>query len=134
MLWVSQPRENCSSGASCSDMVIQILIIAFAAFAFVRTVGKFRAGELTRTALLLWGAFWVAVTVVTLLPDVTTWFARLIGVGRGVDAVIYFAIIFLYYFVFRIFLRLEKLDHDITLLVRKVSVPKDDSNDRKSDG
>ncbi len=71
-----------------------MLIIAFAAFALVRTVGRFRAGELTRTALLLWGAFWVAVTVVTLLPDVTTWFARLIGVGRGVDAVIYFAIIF----------------------------------------
>lgn len=109
-------------------MAIQVLIIAFATFAFARVVGKFRAGELTRTALLLWGTFWVAVIAVTLMPDVTTWFARLIGVGRGVDAVIYFAIIFLYYFVFRIFLRLEKLDHDITLLVRKVSIPEDESD------
>lgn len=115
-------------------MVIQVLIIAFAAFAFARVVGKFRAGELTRMALLLWGAFWVAVMVVTLLPDVTTWFARLIGVGRGVDAVIYFAIIFLYYFVFRIFLRLEKLDHDITVLVRKMSVPDDGSANGENDG
>lgn len=115
-------------------MVIQVLIIAFAAFAFARAVGKFRVGELTRMALLLWGAFWIAVTVVTLLPDVTTWFARLIGVGRGVDAVIYFAIIFLYYFVFRIFLRLEKLDHDITLLVRKMSVSDDGSANGQKDG
>ena len=113
-------------------MVIQVLIIAFAAYAFARVIGKFRTGELTRMALLLWGAFWIAVTTVTLLPDVTTWFAQLIGVGRGVDAVIYFAIIFLYYFVFRIFLRLEKLDHDITLLVRKMSIPEEDEADPES--
>lgn len=103
-------------------LTIQILIVAFVLFALSRTVSRFREGSLTVGWLILWSAIWVAVAVAALLPQTTTWFARLIGVGRGVDAVIYLSIIMLFYLVFRIFLRLQKIDHDITLVVRQIGL------------
>ncbi|MEA3248770.1 MAG: DUF2304 family protein [Patescibacteria group bacterium] len=103
-------------------LLIQIFILGFVAFALWRTVGRFRAGELKRSALALWSVFWVALAVVTLLPHSTSWLASVVGVGRGVDVVIYLAIIVLFYLVFRIFLRLEKIEHDITLVVREMGL------------
>jgi len=103
-------------------LTIQILIVAFVLFALSRTVSRFREGSLTLAWLILWSAIWTAVAVAALLPQTTSWFARLIGVGRGVDAVIYLSIIALFYLVFRIFLRLQKIDHDITLVVREIGL------------
>jgi len=103
-------------------LLIQIFILAFVVFALWRTVGRFRAGELRRSALVLWSVFWVALAVGAMLPQSTSWFASMLGVGRGVDAVIYLAIIVLFYLVFRIFLRLERLEHDITLVVREMGL------------
>jgi hypothetical protein len=100
-------------------LLIQIFILAFVAFALWRTVGRFRAGELKLSALILWSLFWLALAVATVLPQSTSWLASVVGVGRGVDVVIYLAIIVLFYLVFRIFLRLEKIEHDITLVVRE---------------
>jgi len=103
-------------------LLIQIFILAFVAFALWRTVGRFRAGELKRSALALWLLFWLALATVTALPQSASWFASVVGVGRGVDAAVYLAIIVLYYLMFRIFLRLEKIDHDITLVVREMGL------------
>lgn len=103
-------------------LFIQFIIIAFALFALYRAFCRFRAGELHLPQLLLWSVVWVAVIGATLLPQSTTWFAGQIGVGRGVDAVMYLAIILLFYMIFRIFLRIEKIERDITALVRKVGI------------
>jgi len=99
-------------------LLVQIFIAAFAVFAISRTFVRFREGAIGRGWLVFWVLFWLAAGAAALLPKSTEWFARLLGVGRGVDAVIYVSIICLFYIVFRIFVRLEKIEHDITLLVR----------------
>ncbi len=98
--------------------VIQLLIIAFALFAISRTVLRLRDGSVALGWGVFWLVFWGAVTVVTVLPQTASAFAALLGVGRGADAVMYLALVVLYYVVFRIFVRLEKIEHDITRLVR----------------
>jgi len=115
-------------------LTIQIIIVAFTLFALSRTVSRFREGSLTVAWLVLWSAIWVAVAVAALLPQTTSWFARLIGVGRGVDAVIYLSIIVLFYLVFRVFLRLQKIDHDITLVVRELGLRRSSLKTGKEEG
>lgn len=103
---------------------VQVLIIAFVLFAVWRTVGRFRDGGVGRGMLAVWLAVWVAVGVAAILPHTTEWFARLIGVGRGVDAVIYASIIFIFYLVFRLFVRQERLEQQISLVVREAGLDK----------
>lgn len=103
-------------------MSIQIIIVAFALFAFLRAVKQFRKGSLTGRWLVFWSLFWVAVSTVVLLPQTTDIVASFVGVGRGVDVVVYLSIVVLFYFVFRIFVRIEDLERDITRLVRTISL------------
>ncbi|HSD12258.1 MAG TPA: DUF2304 family protein [Patescibacteria group bacterium] len=114
-------------------MIIQIILVATLAAALVLTWRRSRQGALSRLGAFLWSALWIAAAVVVLRPEVASFFANLVGVGRGVDAVLYVSIIALFYLVFRIFLRLDKLDRDITLLVRKVGLAERDAR-RVSEG
>lgn len=103
-------------------MVIQYVLVIVLLAVLVHTLRRARQGALGRTAALLWSAFWVAGVVIVLRPEFATAFATFLGVGRGADAVIYVAIIAIFYLIFRIFLRLDRLDRDITSLVRTVSL------------
>jgi len=103
-------------------MVIQVLLIATLLAALIMTWRRVRQGVLSRLAGFLWSALWVAGGIVVLQPEFASLLARFLGVGRGVDAVIYVAIVGLFYLVFRIFLKLDRLERDITAIVRKVSL------------
>lgn len=112
-------------------MLIQYLLLAAIVAAFVFTVRRGRQNALSRAETFLWGALWVGAAVVVLMPSVASAIAGILGVGRGVDAVLYVSIIILFTLVFRIFLRLDKLDRDITQLVRKVSLAGRDETKRE---
>ncbi len=102
--------------------LIQIIIVAFAAYALSRAVVRFRSGELHLGQMALWSLFWVVVATVALLPQTTSWVAAAVGVGRGADLVIYCSIIALFYAVFRLFVRIERMERNITTLVREVGL------------
>ena len=102
--------------------IIQFLIVAFALFAIARTFRQFKKGKLTLAFLFLWIVFWLIVGVVVVLPQTTDTLARLVGVGRGVDAIMYVSIIALFYAVFRLLVRIEDVEREITKLVRKLAM------------
>jgi len=70
----------------------------------------------------------LAVGVVVILPQTASFLANLLGVGRGADLVIYLSILVLFYIVFRIFIRLDRLDREITKIVRELALQKKDKN------
>jgi hypothetical protein len=102
--------------------MIQILIVLFSIFAISRTIRQFRSGALTFLWLMVWGLFWVAVGAITLMPQTTDVIATRLGVGRGVDVVIYVSLIALFYLIFRLFTKIEDVEREITQLVRKLAL------------
>ena len=108
-------------------MLIQIIIIIFVLFALSRVLLRFKNNEITIKEFLFWLIFWIAVSITVLLPQTTSLLASWAGVGRGVDLVIYISIVALFYMIFRIFVRLEKIEQDITKIVREIGM-KDEKN------
>jgi len=100
---------------------ITILMIAFALFAFSRAVLRIRHGDITKTEFAFWSLLWSLVIVVALIPSFASRIAEIFGIGRGVDAMIYVSILVLFYLVFRVYVKLEHIEHEITLLTRNVS-------------
>ncbi len=98
--------------------LFSLFIITFAVFAFTRAFLQFKKGALTIAWLLFWLVFWVLVALVAFLPQTTDVLARLVGVGRGADVVIYLSLIVLFYLVFRIYIKIEHVESGITRLVR----------------
>lgn len=102
--------------------LIQILLVVFALFAITKTFRQFKKGKLTLAFLFAWIAFWVIVGVVVVLPKTTDILARFVGVGRGVDAIMYVSILALFYAVFRLVVRIEEVEREITKLVRTLAI------------
>lgn len=103
-------------------MLIQAIIIIVVALILPRIFLQYRTKKINWKELLFWTLFWLAVAVVALLPQTVNVIADYLGVGRGVDVAIYISIIVLFYIVFRVFVRLDKLEKDITKLVRHLAL------------
>lgn len=100
-------------------MFIQFVLTVVLLITLVVTLKRARQGVISWLEALLWSLLWVVAAVVILLPETTTLVAQLFGVGRGVDAVIYGAITLLFILVFKVFLSLDRMERNLTDIVRK---------------
>ncbi|MBT3230653.1 DUF2304 domain-containing protein [Candidatus Uhrbacteria bacterium] len=105
-------------------MIFQILLIAFAFFALAITTKQYRRRKVSLYWYILWTLLWLAVIIVALLPQATDPLAQLVGVERGADLLVYIAIVVLAYGLYRVLVRLEKVQKEITEVVRKVAIDK----------
>ena len=103
-------------------LIIQVFLASFALFALTRAVVRFRNHTISLGELGVWAAFWAAVGVCVMAPGITQWFARILGVGRGADAVFYVGLVGLSYAFFRLYLKTRHLEQQITLLVRQLAL------------
>lgn len=103
-------------------MFIQLFLSLFILFAFIKVLGRFRAKELSLFAFFFWLIFWLAVAVVVWQPRLSTEIANLVGVGRGADLIMYVSVAVLFYLIFRISVRIEKMEKNITKVVREIAL------------
>lgn len=71
---------------------------------------------------LLMGTFVLAAILAILFPQVLSWLANLVGVGRGADLLLYTLVIVFLAFVYTQYRRNLAAQRKITLLARKVAL------------
>lgn len=103
-------------------IIFQTILIIFLTFALSRVVLRFKGGQLGPGEAFFWGLVFTAAALSLLFPRELSSLANSLGVTRGVDLVLYISIVVLFYLVFRIYVLLENLRHEITELVRKVAL------------
>ena len=103
---------------------LQIAGICIALFLWTRALVKFRNNKIPLSEFIIWTSVWGGLIFLAVLPGTVTFFASLLGIGRGVDVAIYFSIILLFYMVFLLFSKLDKQKEDITRLVRAMAIEK----------
>ena len=108
-------------------MIIQVFLILFIIYAVIKVGLRYRDKVISLQEFLIWTIFWFMVAFVVILPETTSLVANFVGVGRGVDLVIYISILALFYLVFRILVRLDKVDKDVTKIVRTIALKKEES-------
>lgn len=100
----------------------QFLFTLFILFAASRATLRFREGKISLWAFIGWIILWLWVGIIIWIPGVTTHIAKILGIGRGADLLIYGSIITLFYLIFRIYVKLEDIERQITLLARKFAL------------
>ena len=98
---------------------IQIIILIIIALIIVKIWQKYRQQTITIREFFLWIGFWLIVAVLFIFPETAQTAAKWLGIGRGVDLIIYLGLIVLFFAVFYILLRIERLERDITKVVRE---------------
>ena len=102
-------------------MLIQLVITIFIGFVLVKLFLKLKANEISSREAVSWSIFWLIVLVAVLWPKNLDQVAQFFGVYRGADLAVYLSIIILFYLVFRIFTRLEKIEKDIVKIIRELT-------------
>ena len=103
-------------------LTIQIIAILFALFAFGVTVVRFKEKKISAKEFIFWDLIWLGIVIVAVLPWITTVIADLIGIQRGMDVAIYLSIIILFYLIFKMYVKVENVEREITKLVREEAI------------
>lgn len=101
---------------------IQILLLAFVIFAISRVYLRLKENVISTKVATFWFLIWTAALVGVSLPATTTGIAGFLGVGRGVDIIVYISMALLFYLVFRIYVMIEDLRHQITYIIREIAL------------
>ncbi|OGF99945.1 hypothetical protein A2Y99_03965 [Candidatus Gottesmanbacteria bacterium RBG_13_37_7] len=112
----------------------QSILIIFLLFALSRVILRFRGGNISHLGVIFWSLLFSSAIIFVIFPSLTGEIARVIGVGRGVDAIIYTSVVILFYLVFRLYVNLQDMHHQITKLVEQLALKeaKDKKNGKSS--
>ena len=108
---------------------LQIIVSVFVLLVVFRLSRKFKEGAIKTSEFVGWLLIWIIALVVFWLPQTTSYLAGLFGIGRGVDLALYLAVLTLFYLIFRLYLKLDKQQKDLTKIVRHISLKDEDNQD-----
>jgi small membrane protein len=103
-------------------MILKIVITVFVVFTLAEIFSEYKKKNIRLYFLFFWGFLWLAVFSIVWFPGLTIDLAKVLGIVRGIDAVVYPSVVLLFYLVFRIILRIEKIEKSITKMVRDRSL------------
>jgi hypothetical protein len=104
-------------------LVSQIFLSTIILFILVKTIVNLRREKLIdKTFYWLWIGFWLVVLFLIHFTDILSSLAHLLGIGRGVDLAVYTSIILIFYLLFVFFKRLNKIEKEITKIVREIAM------------
>lgn len=98
---------------------IQAILLVFILLLGIFFVRRSRSRLAGRLLIL---TFLFLLSILVLFPDITTWIANRLGVGRGTDFVFYVFALFVFYILMLVYFRLREQDRKITLLVRNLAI------------
>lgn len=67
-----------------------------------------------------------------LFPDYTTKLAHWVGVGRGVDLLVYLGFLFMFFLIIKLYSRIRKMEQNFTKIVRKKSIEEAEDLEKKN--
>ncbi|MBI2050282.1 MAG: DUF2304 family protein [Parcubacteria group bacterium] len=105
-------------------MLIQVVTIIVVLFLITRVGAKLKRREITFREAVFWALLWFGVGMVALYPQLADRVASYIGLqtATGIDLVVYIAVALAFYLIFRLFVHIERVERDITKIVRHVAM------------
>ncbi len=111
--------------------IFQIIGVIFSIFAWSRVVLRFKDKNISIFELAFWSLVWGGVIIIALFPGVFTQISFFFGIGRGVDILLYVGMIVLFYLLFRLYVKLDTQQKEITKLVRELAISNANVNTKK---
>jgi small membrane protein len=104
--------------------LIEVVAVIFALFALSRVILRLKDGNLTRREFVFWMLVWIILGVIVFVPNTVTAVAHWFGIQQGMNLVVTISIMLLFYMLFRLYVKVENTEQEITKLVRQISLEK----------
>ncbi|KKQ18735.1 MAG: hypothetical protein US31_C0002G0080 [Berkelbacteria bacterium GW2011_GWA1_36_9] len=102
--------------------LIKIIFTLFAIFAWSRVLIRFRSKDLNYKELIFWSFVWALMILLVFIPGKTNFLAKMLGMERGNDAMFFLSIVALFYATYRLYVKSNEQEKEITRLVRALAL------------
>ena len=107
-------------------MILQLVVVPFIIILLVQVWSEFKNSRLGLFWFFFWLAIWSGVGIIVFFPQVTVLLAKVLGIQRGVDSIIYLSVVTTFYLIFRLYLKISRLNQRISKLVQEDALKKND--------
>ncbi|MEM4336804.1 MAG: DUF2304 family protein [Candidatus Woesearchaeota archaeon] len=104
--------------------LLQIVVLLFSIFAISRAFLRYKDKKISFSNLALWCIVWAGAIVVVMLPQTSFFFANILGIQRGADFVVYISIIIIFYLLFKLYVKINSVEKEITEIIREIAIKK----------
>lgn len=112
-------------------LTLQIVVSIFVAMNMWRIYSQLKAQKINFSGFFWWLILWIAILIVFWVPDSTGYLAQLLGITRGADLMIYVSVLLIFYLLFKISVRLNKIEESITRIVRGRALSEKEADDKR---
>ncbi len=104
-------------------MLQQIVALIIIVFFLARLFWQKKKNLIGYNEFYFWLVFWgLSALAVVFLKYIDIAVAKLGFSGSGIEILLYIAVIALFYFIFKLRMKLEKIERDMTKVVREISI------------
>lgn len=111
-------------------MLYQYIITIVAIFSIIVIFMRFRRSRTSLKNLIFWIVLWGLILFFAFTPALSSHLANFFGIGRGLDLILIFAVVTIFYLIFRIYITIEKIDSNITKVVSSIALNEEEKRDK----
>jgi hypothetical protein len=106
--------------------VAQIFSVFLALIAISKSYVDLRSRRESLQMFVLWTSMWIAIVIVALFPSLIDALINSFGGGRaGLGTFFGMAIVFLFFVVYRIYVKLERIEQSLTKAIQELALRED---------
>ena len=102
--------------------IIQTVGVLFGLFALINVYLSYKRNIIRTYGFLFWELVWISTIAVAVYPSILRIISDVLQIERGIDSLIYVSIVVLFYLLFKLYVRYDALEKEITKLVRMISL------------
>ena len=108
-------------------MFQQIIALIVIVFFLIKLFRQRSQKKINASEFIFWFFFWstagIAIILLKWIDEAVAFFGFS---AKGIDVLLYISVVVLFYFIFRLRLKIEKLDRDLTKMTRAISLKNND--------
>ncbi|MEM0230914.1 MAG: DUF2304 family protein [Candidatus Woesearchaeota archaeon] len=102
--------------------LLYVLVSIFVLFAWSRALHRFRERKIQLNQFIFWTIIWTGILCAVFFQGWTVWLSSLLGIGRGSDLIVYVSVVLLFYLLFRLYVKTEKIEQEITKITSYLAI------------
>lgn len=103
---------------------VQIAVVIAAALLLLNICALWSRKKMSARAVFFWFLIWAVIIVAVFYPAIIGFLMMPLGSGKVIDVFTYFALAFLLFICFRLSLKANRADHEVTRLTRELALKK----------
>ena len=103
-------------------LLYSILVPILSVIAIIWFLVRYLNEKNSLLTVLLWAIFWIIVSLFAVFPNVSSYFAKILGISRGLDFVIIVVFFVLVYAIFKLYYRIDQLQDEVNKIVKEIAL------------